>query len=110
MKPAEELPPLLWPFTARELYGFVPGGAQFAFAEPRPPAAELILCDIHDCKAELGLALKAVRNARSRPDVRAAAAELVTRRRRELVRLHLKLRPLSVGYRASPSSPIRPWA
>jgi len=109
MKASDELPPLLWPFTPREIYAFVLGGACFAFAEPRAPEVELVVEDIRAGKSELAAALRSVRGPRLSPANRQRAAARVVELRDELVKKHLRLRGMSLGFRASPSAPVHLW-
>lgn len=109
MKLLDELPGPLWPFCKSEIYASVLNGAQFAFAEPPPPEAALVIDDIRGYRLELAAALRAVRRTRARPDDRQRAAIRVAELRAAIVRKHMRLRRLSIGYRASPAAPVHYW-
>lgn len=109
MKASAELPPLLWPFRASEVYASTLNGPCFVFAEPAPPRAALIFDDIQADRLDLQAALKFARRPRLTPIQRQRAAEQVVAIRAALIRNHLRLRELSVGFRAAPSAPVHLW-
>lgn len=109
MKAPDELPPLLWPFTPREIYGFTLGGAQFAFPTPADPWVPVVIDSIHLDRVELAAALKSVRGARLSPANRQRAAARVVELRSIIVKKYLRLRELSIGFRAAPCAPVHLW-
>lgn len=109
MKPYDALPGLLWPFASREVYAFVLGGTRFVFDEPPQPEVAIVVEDIRTAKLELVAALKAVRAARAKPDARTSAGMRIVELRRLLIRKHMRLRKLSIGYQANRSAPVQLW-
>ena len=109
MKLDDELPGPLWPFCAREIYGFTLTGPLFVFAQPVAPRAAVIVDDIRSDKFELSAALKYLRRPNLRPLHRQRAAARIAELRASLVKRHLQLRRLSIGYCPSPTAPVHLW-
>lgn len=108
-KIADALPPLLWPFRACEIYAYVLDGPVFVVEDPLWPRAQLVIEDIRTDRVELKAALNYLKRPHMNKEARQRAIERVAALRRALVAKHLRLRELSIGFRASPSAPVHRW-